>query len=201
MKRGFTLIEMVVSISIVTIIAVLFIANYHSSNKRTDLIMAAQNLVADLHAAQNNALGLVKYGATPALAEVPAGGWGISFDTSLNSYTLFADLDIPSTPSSPSPGYREYDPETEGNINYGARVTQLPPQIEIMELKTTDADEDTHLDDQVNVTFLPPDPSTNIYRVNAVATSTVLEIKFREKQNNTTKTVRINFLGLAEVSD
>lgn len=195
MKKGFTLIEMVISTSIVMIIAVLFIANYHSTNKRTDLIMTAQNLVADLHAAQNNALGLVKYGATSG-ATVPAGGWGISFDTSLSRYTLFADLEAPLTA-----GYREYDPEMEGNVNYGARVTQLPAQIQILELKTTSATGVEHLDPRVNVTFLPPDPSTNIYRVNAAGTSTVLEIKLKETQNNSTKTVRVNFLGLVEVSD
>lgn len=193
--RGFTLIEMVISISIILMITVLFIVNYHSTDKRSDLVMAAQNLVADLHLAQNNTLGLVKYNGDAG--GVPPGGWGISFDTGSNAYTLFADLDRPPAPGNPSPGYMKYDPSSEGNIRYGARVTPLPAQIEIMELRTGGG----LLNSRVNVSFLPPDPQTNIYRVDTAATSTVLEIKLRETQSNSTKTVRVNFLGLAEVVD
>ncbi len=187
-KKAFTLIEMVISISIIVIITAVFVVDYHSTNKRTDLIMAAQNLVADLHLAQNNSLGLVKYNNS-----VPAGGWGIHFDASSTSYTLFADLDAPPVGT----GYLQYDPNTEGNVDYGARTTILPDNIKILELKTNGAD----LNQSVNVTFLPPDPITNIYRVNSGATSTSLEIKLQETQNNSTKTVRVNFLGLVEVEN
>jgi len=191
---GFTLIEMVVSLSVVMVVTVMFIANFHTANKRTDLIMTAQNLAADLHLAQNHTLGLVKY-HNSSEGTVPAGGWGINFDATNNEYTLFADLDAASTV--PGSGYMEYDSALEGNVNYGARVTQMPPGIEISELKTDAA----LLNSRVNVTFLPPDPRTNIYRVAAAATSTTLDIKLKETQNNTTKTVRVNFLGLVEVID
>jgi len=191
---GFTLIEMVVSLSVVMVVTVMFIANFHTANKRTDLIMTAQNLAADLHLAQNNTLGLVKY-HNSSEGTVPAGGWGINFDANNNEYTLFADLDAASTV--PGSDYMKYNPALEGNVNYGARVTQLPPGIEISELKTDSA----LLNSRVNVTFLPPDPRTNIYRVAAAATSTTLDIKLKETQNNTTKTVRVNFLGLVEVID
>jgi len=191
---GFTLIEMVVSLSVVMVVTVMFIANFHTANKRTDLIMTAQNLAADLHLAQNHTLGLVKY-HNSSEGTVPAGGWGINFDATNNEYTLFADLDATSTV--PGSGYMDYDPALEGNVNYGARVTQMPPGIEISELQTDTA----LLNSRVNVTFLPPDPRTNIYRVAAAATSTTLDIKLKETQNNTTKTVRVNFLGLIEVID
>lgn len=181
---GLTLIEMVVSISIVVIIASLFIANYRTANKRTDIIMAAQTLVADLHLAQNNSLGLVKYNG-----EVPAGGWGVHFDQARDTYTMFADLNAPGTG-----GYMLYD-DGEGDINYGARMTQLPTGIEITRLETPGPESNA----QANVTFLPPDPTTNIY--NGTATSTRLLIELTEGRNNTVKTVRVNFLGLIEVID
>ena len=193
-KAGFTLMEMVVSLSIITIITVLFIANYHSANRRTDLVMASQNLVADLHMAQNNTLGLVKYYDT-ADGTIPAGGWGVNFDAANNRYTIFADLDAPS--NDPNSGYMKYDQATEGQVKSGARVIQLPPQLQIAELKTGS----NFVDPAVNVTFLPPDPQTNIYRVGAGATSTSLEIKLKELQSNTTKTIRVNFLGLIEVTN
>jgi len=178
---------MVVSISIITMISTLFIANYRSSNKRTDLILAAQSLVADLHAAQNNALGLNKYNGS-----VPAGGWGISLQTGASSYVLFADLESPGVS-----GNLEYDSSTEGNINYGARVTDFPRGISISNIATSLASSTSAAD----VTFLPPDPKTNIYDLNSGATSTAIEITMQETINNTTKTIRVNFLGLAEVID
>jgi hypothetical protein len=183
---------MVVSISIITLVSALFIANYRSASKRTDLIMTAQNLVADVHLAQNNTLGLVKYNGS-----VPAGGWGINFNKANNTYTIFADLDAPATPTVPSPGYMQYDPSSEGDTSYGARVTTLPAGLEILDLKLANGTSQA----QVNVTFLPPDPQTSIYQPITAATSTSLEVDLRETRNNSTKKVFINFLGLVEAQD
>ena len=182
-QAGFSLAEMIVSIFIIVTIASLFIANYRSVNKRTDLIMSAQKLTADIHYAQNNTLGLVTYNGA-----VPAGGWGIHLEAGTSTYVIFADLDAPGTG-----GYLEYD-NGEGEINYGARLTDLGPDVEILSLTTATAGTDS-----ANITFLPPDPQTNIY--DGSATSTVLTVVLREKQNNSIKTVRVNFLGLAEVLD
>lgn len=184
-KAGFSLIELVVSLSIIAMITVLFLANYRTGNKRTDLIMTAQRLVSDIHLAQNNALGLVKYNE-----EVPAGGWGITLDMAESGYTLFADLNAPETSGSMS-----YDPDMEGNVNYGARVTDFSSSVVISSLKIGSTYVST-----TDITFLPPDPITNIY--SAGTTSTDLEIKLQEKNNPVNiKTIRINFLGLAEVVD
>jgi len=184
--KAFTLIEMIVSISVITMITAIFIANYRSANKRSDLIMAAQNLVADLHLAQNNTLGLVKYNAA-----VPASGWGVYFDIASSSYVLFADLDAAGTS-----GYMSLDAATEARAEYGGRVTTLAPDIRITKLTTNGG----VIGNTATVTFLPPDPRTNIYR-DAVATSTSLEIEMTEGRNNSIKTVRVNFLGLIEVLD
>jgi type II secretory pathway pseudopilin PulG len=181
---AYTLIEMIVSISVITMITALFIVNYRSAEKRTDIIMAAQALVADLHLAQNNALGLVKYNQI-----VPAGGWGVNFKAGENTYMLFADLEAPG-----GSGYLDYN-EGEGEIAYGARLTKLPPGITIEELRIGG----TTSEGEVNVSFLPPDPQTNIY--DGVATSTSLEIELKEARNNSIKTIRVNFLGLIEVLD
>lgn len=180
---GFSLIELIVSLSIIMMITVLFIANYKTSNKRTDLVMTSQKIVADIHAAQNNALGLVKYNDG-----VPAGGWGISFDMSTTTYTMFADLNAPGML-----GYMDYDPSSEGDISYGARRTDISSNVAISSIKIGNTQVT-----KANVTFLPPDPITNIYSDGA--TSTVLEIQVKDLNNPLNiKTVRVNFLGLAEV--
>lgn len=186
-KEAFSLIELVVSLSIIAMITVLFMANYRTGNKRTDLIMTAQKIVADIHMAQNNALGLVKYNDM-----VPAGGWGVAFDKTKKDYTIFADLNNPG-----ASGYMSYDPSSEGNVGYGARVTTMSPGVYISSLKLSSNGTGVS---SANVSFLPPDPRTNIY--SGGATSTVLEIQITELGNtNNHKTIRVNFLGLAEVID
>ncbi len=115
----------------------------------------------------------------------------MSFDRNLNKsqYIVFADLDEPGTAR-----YRYLD-DGEYDIDAGGRIVDLPPLIEISEIRfggpTT-----TQLD-AANVTFLPPDPQSNIF--SSGATSTVLEIDLYELKSNTIKTVRVNFLGLVEV--
>ena len=186
-QAGFSLIELVVSLSIIAMITVLFMSNYRNGNKRTDLVMTAQKIVADIHLAQNNALGLVKYNNM-----VPAGGWGVAFDKSKNNYTIFADLDSPGTG-----GYMVYASSTEGSINYGARLTTISSGVYVSSLKIGSSGTSVN---STNVSFLPPDPKTNIYSNGA--TSTVLEIQITELGDiNNHKTIRVNFLGLAEVID
>jgi prepilin-type N-terminal cleavage/methylation domain-containing protein len=195
-KSGFTLLEMMTSISLIVIITAIFAANYRSNNKRTDLIMTSQTLVSNFHAAQNNTLGLIKYGDA-----VPAGGWGLYFDTTNPSqYILFADLNRPASDEpgdvhAADPGFGNYDSSTEGDINKGARIVSLPAGVEISSIKT---DSGTTLN-SASITFLPPDPRTYIS-----ASSTALDaiqVSLKDDRENTIKTVRVNFLGLIEVID
>jgi len=188
-KNGFSLVEIMVTLGITALMTVLFLANYHTSNQNTDLTMTAQEIVADLHAAQNNSLGLVKYNGV-----VPPGGWGINFDQGTGRYVVFADLNGPGTL-----GYMSYDTSTEGVTSYGARTVNISSGISILSLNMGGSIATTSVS-STNVTFLPPDPQTNIY--SSGVTSTVLEIKLQEKANPlSVKTVRVNFLGLAEVTD
>lgn len=189
-KIAFTLIEMLVSISLIMIMTVVFIANYKSANKRTDLIMTAQVLTADIHMAQNNALGLVKYGAYG----VPAGGWGIHIEKS-GTYTMFADLNEVG-----SLGFKEYDLLVEGEINNGARLNSISENLEVESLTFYNSISSITAESAV-ITFLPPNPKTNIYNPENSNDYTSLEIKLRENENNETKTVLVNFLGLVEVID
>jgi|GEM_PF-287790 len=195
-RAGFTLLEMITSMALIVIITTVFIANYRSNNKRTDLIMTAQKLVADIHAAQNNTLGLVKYGD-----EVPAGGWGVNFNkANSNQYVVFADLDRPPSnePGQIWPadaGYMKYNASTEGLVSQGARVVNLPEGISIHSM-TTGTGNVTQLS-EVNVSFLPPDPKTNIF--NGTATSTVMTVSLKEARDGSIKTIKVNFLGLVEV--
>lgn len=189
---GLTLIELIVSISIISLVTTIFVVNYQVSTKRTDLIMTAQVVVADIHRAQNNALGLVKYGS-----EVPAGGWGVHFNMSdRTKYYIFADLQAPG-----DLGNLVFDINTEGDINQGARIIELPSNLEIAALKRNQAE---GLDlDFMNIVFLPPDPRTHIYyNLSEPATSTDMFIFLKDVNDDNPdnyKIVQANILGLVEV--
>ena len=59
---GFTLIELMVSVSIVALVSGIFLVNYHSANKQSELSMSAQKLVSDIRLAQSYSLGSKEYG-------------------------------------------------------------------------------------------------------------------------------------------
>ena len=183
-KSGFSLVELIVSLSVITLLTGLFLANYHNANRRTDLTMTAQALVTDIRYAQANALGLIKYDGA-----VPAGGWGVYFsaggmgNSNNTSYVIFADENDD----------RLYQ-VGEGQENLGGRLVDLPPNIVIDRIMVGSSQ-----NARATVTFLPPDPLTRIR--GSSGTSTFLEIRLRENLNDTTKTVRVNFLGLVEVID
>lgn len=187
-KIAFTLIEMIVSLSVIMFVSTIFIANYNSNNRRTDLIMTAQGLVADLHASQSKSLGLVKYGQL-----TPAGGWGINFNKTAGSYTVFADLNQPGTS-----GYLKMDAQTEANRNFGAREIKFSKQVIIDRLIFFDGSTEIETN-ELNITFLPPDPTTNIFNVQTQATGTAAVIELKDIGSDKNKKVRVNFLGLIEV--
>lgn len=191
-KRAFTLLEMVVSLGMIMLIMVIFIVNYRSANKRTDLTMTAQMLAADIHSAQNASLGLVKYGSLG----VPAGGWGVNFSKTRNAYTVFADLNLPNTS-----GYMAYDSLVEGDKSNGAREIFLGPDITIETIRTYSSTGFMSSTTEANITFLPPDPRTNIYNAITTATSTAIEVDLKSIVDSRVKTLRVNFLGLVEVKE
>ncbi len=194
-KTAFTLIEMLTSIGIIVMVTAIFLANYRTSNRRSDLLMTAQKVVADIHAAQNNTLGLVNYGDS-----FPAGGWGINFDIGREGgnqqYILFADLNSPEVGETGEEIPADYDymryNEGEGSPSLGARTVDLPNGIIIDSIETSNGGTD-----MANITFLPPDPRTNIFDGNDKAKYLIITLK--DENEGTIKKVRANFLGLAEV--
>lgn len=195
---AFTIAEMLTSIFIIVMITGIFMANYRANNRRTDLIMSAQKIVADIRGAQNNTLGLVKYGE-----EFPSGGWAVNFDTTSDEtrsrYIVFADLDSPASnePGREAPAkfnFGRLNPE-EMRVSYGAKVVDLPRGIVIESIQTSDSNSTSW----VNINFLPPDPATHIF--DGSYKSSWTKIKLKDITDDTTKTISVNFLGLVEVID
>jgi prepilin-type N-terminal cleavage/methylation domain-containing protein len=180
-NRGFSLVELVISVAIISLLTTIFLANYHSINERTDLAMTAQTLVSDIRFAQANALGLIKYGD-----DIHEGGWGVFMSSNPDErrYMMFADIDSSKDASS-----------DESEQIFGAKTVNLPEKISIDSIYL---DSGAPVSD-VNIIFSPPDPLT--YIVTNFGETQAINIRLKEAINNTTKTVRINFLGLVEVID
>ena len=83
---GFTLVELLVSITIIAIIASLSIANYKKGGTATDLKMVTQDIVSEVRKVQGYALGSKEFNGLS-----PAGGWGISFSEGSSELVIFAD--------------------------------------------------------------------------------------------------------------
>jgi len=184
-QQGFTLLELLVSLAIMTTLISVFLVDYKSGNRGTELSLVAQNVITDIRLAQNNTLGSVEYNGN-----IPLGGWGVYFHTGSgfnNNYIVFADVN----------GDGEYDPITEGNTSFGARKVDLPEKVVIDSIETG-AD---GISDNVHISFLPPEPETIIFNKTTLNNSLDTTITIKENWNNKTKKVFINSFGLVELID
>lgn len=84
-KKGFSIIEILVSISILTLITASAVTNFREGERKSQLNIAADGLVSNIRKAQSMVLNGSKFGS----AEMPYNGYGIYFET--NQYLIFAD--------------------------------------------------------------------------------------------------------------
>lgn len=86
-QKGFTLVEMIFAISIITLISVTMLIGYRSGFTVNDLKRSAVRAALDLRRAQNAALNTTIFGAEPPF------GYGVYFSINTpTEYTVFADL-------------------------------------------------------------------------------------------------------------
>lgn len=132
-SKGFTLLELLVSVFIITMMSGLFLVNYESTNSRTQLINAAQQLASDIRLTQEYSLGSKEYKGA-----ISPGGWGIRFqsDAANNTYyTIFSDVDEDMAYDAVEEYQKINLPNgiTIGSINTGTPtdVIFLPPDPEV----------------------------------------------------------------------
>ena len=169
-NKGFTLVELVISISIIGLISGLFLANYHGAKNNSELIMAARKLSSNIRAAQNYTLGLKEFEG-----DLPFGGWGLHFDSADNdNYILFADMEGGIDFS--------YDPGEEH------QTIKLPRNIRISAIELGGLPE-TELD----LVFEPP--HSKVYANGANNVNSKITLTDGEK----TVDILVNFFGLIDI--
>lgn len=170
-KYGFTYMEFIVGIFIIAIISSIFLTNYHGTNKRTELIMAAQKLASDIRLTQNYSVGLKKFNS-----EAPKGGWGIRFTLASGDYTIFADVNEDGIYNGDSEKYE---------------IVNLPDGININSINIGNGS-------VADISFEPPDPRTWIIGSDGFSNNSV-QIELSDGESK--KTIEVNFLGLIDVID
>jgi prepilin-type N-terminal cleavage/methylation domain-containing protein len=181
-NRGMTLIELIVSISIVALISGTVLANFRSGERTNNLNVAAQKLASDIRQVQNYTMSLKEHNGT-----TPPGGWGVYFDkTGLNGdhYYVFADTDSDHLCHAP------FAPCTDIDGDYYAYI-DLPKGVKIEDLKSGNIPRDS-----LQASFEPPTPTVYLC-YDEFCDSEGIEIILGS--NGKTKTIVINKFGLIEV--
>jgi len=183
-NKGFTLLEITVVVSIITLLSVIFLANYRQGEKNFALQRSAHQLAQDLRRVQNIAMASREFEGT-----FPKGGYGVSFDIGTNPYILFADCDgngkysgdigsalscAEATEANPYP----YEKIEEAVLEEGILVSELSP---------------ISAENKLNITFFPPNPDITITPSANLATITLTFGGGSEKKIN------INTAGLIKI--
>jgi len=146
-KTGFTLMEMLLSLFIVSLISTLLLVNYRGGQEQKAVLSQAETLVNELRAAQNSALHGRETGG-----QVPY-GYGLYFNTATSdsSYIIFAD--------------------TNDNKTYdGGEATETIALSERIYLQST-------APDPVSVFFQPPFAVFYVNGVSSVAQSATINFR------------------------
>lgn len=111
-KKGFTLVELMVSLSIIIVLVSLVVINYNIGFSENNLTNAQSISYQNIRLAQSYALSYRSYD------DVSPSYWGVYFEQGTSSIILFADLN----------GNYSYD-DGEADILLGGKTIALPQDI------------------------------------------------------------------------
>jgi len=167
-NKGFTLVEMLVVLSIIVIITGIVIFNVGTEQQNSALLRSAQNLSLNLRRAQSFALSSKTY----KTVGVPC-GWGVHFNgIGSTSYVIFADL-----ASFADCSDRDFIRAGDGSEDF--ETTNFDAGVNISSLSSNLSD----------VVFTPPDPTVKF--IPDQTSASVIMIN----KNGATRTININKTG------
>ncbi len=179
-QRGFTLVEMLVVIFIISLLSSLLIASYRTGQKQYALDAAAQKLVSDLRRVQSMAMSGSMVVPESGGAPQQYRAYGIGLKKGDAQYAIFADSkndDCLDTMTG-NPSLRDTVIET----------VKLPPNVTIAAINPSTAPPSI-----LSICYLPPDPTT--YFVGA-RTSPQATIKLQYGSDaSLVKTITVNLSG------
>jgi prepilin-type N-terminal cleavage/methylation domain-containing protein len=162
-SKGFTLIETLVTVIVVSILSIVMITSYQGSQKQQSVQRTAHQLAGDIRRAQNMAMASTEQGG------VIPDGYGIYITKNSNSYTLFADTNNNQSRN----GTGDEDIELI-NFTSGVEVFNISPPPGV----------------HVDIFFEPPDPTTYINGNSSTGEQTTITLIFQGTSYKKTVTVK-----------
>lgn len=190
-KSGFTLFEIMVTISLVVLMLTLSSVMYRNTNKRTELVFTAHQIAAMGRLSESYAASAKEFDASSVGQNI----WGLYFDkANPTKVIMFVD-------KGPTPNQR-YD------VGEETRILTLPHQIKVWKIFKGVGNNETEVGSATNngaitVLFTPPDPKTRICDVTvttgACVAVDVARVILRDDANESVKGIKFNFFGLIDV--
>lgn len=159
-KKGLTMMELLIVISIIGIMSVLIIPRYSRYKDAKSLSLTKTQIGNDVRRVQNYTFSTVKF-----KNDFPTGGYGIHFTKSGN-YIIFADRN----------SNHMYDSSADPNVDETVETVALPPGMTVTGLKANWVDLSTSTD------FVCVPPYGEIY-LNGNNTTSQLEIDYKNASN------------------
>jgi len=182
-KSGFTLFELMVTISMIVLLLTMSSIAFRNTNKRTELIFTAHQVAAMARLAESYAA------SAKELDNIASQNiWGLYFDKNdAKKIIMFVDKD--------------------NNQLYSAgeetRVLPLPHQIFVSNIFKLNSSDPTVWDpvDQAVILYSPPDPKTTLRCSISGAWEApgVVRVVLKDEANESVKTIKFNFFGLIDV--
>lgn len=139
--KGFTLVELVITVGIMVTLLALSLANFPRARGSAALSRAAQEVALGIREAESDALSVAKDAVTGTFP-----GHGIYFNISNPSnYILFVD--------------RDGDKKRKSDASEDRFSSTLPGFVQITRLQNASRSSENEL----HVVFLRPDPTTTVY--------------------------------------
>lgn len=179
-NSGFTLIELIVSITILGLITTISIANYKKGGNSTELIAVTQDIVSEIRKTQSFAMSSEKMNGVN-----PPGGWGIKLQDNSSEISIFADL-VPDSKLV----------ETDNEL-YSKSKFSLSGNVFVSDINVNGGNRPNFY-----ITFIPPDPTIDIAWAdsgnNLSSFQPTAEITFSNKSGDS-KILKLNSFGLIDV--
>ena len=172
MNKGVTLVELLVSISVMVIMSAVLLVNWHPAQDSFALRRSVANLSADLKRAQQSSISTKEFNCASSPGE-EHDGFGIYLETNTpNSYQM----------------YENCNADYVWNSGEEIEVLSLENGVEINSLKVEGVSVTT-----LNLLFIPPNPDVYI-NSEKVGKEAIIELS----NDSSTTTVKINNSGKIE---